>query len=666
MSRRRRSQRRHPSAAPEIERSRNTSRLLRARRGVRTAVAAALIIPTALFATWTLVRSEIADPTQHTDWVVFGIVAVLAIAVAAELINGLTRRAAINDVVVRTASTALSLSTAGLVIAHQLPDRRLTSYDQIDGRWAALVAVALVLIVLINAATTAIWTAARRRSRLSSQLRHGLAARITAEGSLVSFAPIWVAGIALVPLLVPLLAMTTVLVFIATRQALEQMHESRHDQLTGLLNRLAFLSAVEEATTTSRKHGASLVMLMDLNGFKDINDRLGHHTGDALLVAFADRLERSRPGNAEIARLGGDEFAVLVRFSDEEPDDLVERLHHRLTRPLRVDGFPITAGVSIGVAVINPGQRTSEVMRAADSAMYKAKRTVGTWALYEPGALDNLQHGRYNLLSDLSKAIDNHELYLNFQPQLRLDDGTVDALEALVRWEHPEYGPIKPSEFIGLAEQTDLIEPITEMVLRTATQGFAAGQLTARLAVNVVPRSLENSDFVNRLISILDESGFPPGQLELEMTERAMVRDPERTSYAIKKLRAHGVRIAIDDFGVGYSSYQTLRLFDVDRVKIDSEFVQGLLASPRDGLIVSSLIKLAHDLGLDVVAEGVESTRVWEALQRLGCDVAQGFGIAVPMDYVGVRHWLKKWDGLAIQDAAPALPKRVRFATLPE
>ena len=589
----------------------------------------------------------------------------VGVAVLGTLINSLARRLPIPDILVRVASTALALSAAGLAICYLAPRRLLTTTDQIDGAWAGAIAIAGVLILTINALTSATWLSARRRSRFRSQLRRGLAARITAEGALASLAPIWVAGLAFVPLLVPVLAITTVLVFAATRQALEQMHQARHDQLTALLNRNAFIAAVDEVAESARRNTTSLVMLMDLNGFKDINDRLGHHTGDALLVAFADRLEARRPHNAELARLGGDEFAVLVRHTDDPPRLVAESLHRALTKPLRVDGFPITAGVSIGVTQIEPGQHTKEVMRAADAAMYKAKRTTGTIAVHEVGA-NGIHQGRINLLSDLSLAIERHELHLNFQPQLRLDDGSVDALEALVRWEHPEFGTVPPSEFIGLAEQTDLIEPITEMVLRTATQGLMAGNLTTRLAVNVAPRSLENSGFVHRIMEILKESDFPPHQLELEMTERAMVRDPERTSYAIQKLRAEGVRIAIDDFGVGYSSYQTLRLFEVDRVKIDLEFVQGILTSERDALIVASLIDLAQSLGLDVVAEGVESAPVWDALGHLGCDIAQGYGIAVPMDYVEVRHWLREWDNRKIEQVVPPLPKRVRFATLDE
>lgn len=651
---------------------------------LRTTIAGAGIVGVAVLLTWLLVLAEVSGPAIDTQWPIFAAAAVLmfvgertpaawirfgpigivtplwffsfgmlligspsatvGLAAIAATLHALRRDIESSDMVVRVASTVLSLSAAGLAAVGIGHNPSLGSIEAVDTAWAGLIAVAGFLIVSLNAFTAAIWISARRRSRFSSLLRHGLAARVTAEGALLSLAPIWVAGLVLNPVLAPLLAITTILVFRATRQALEQSHEALHDQLTGLLNRQSFLAQVDEAVSSRRRHGSSLVLIMDLNGFKDINDRLGHQTGDALLIAFADRLELARPTDAEVARLGGDEFAVLIRNHGDDPQHLVRKMHAVLTQPLVIDSFPITVGVSIGVARVHQdAHTTTDLVRAADTAMYKAKRTGGTFALYDRSARTH-QHGRLNLLSELSAALDDHQLHLNFQPQLRMADGRVDTLEALVRWVHPHYGPIAPSEFIGLAEQTDLIDPITVQVLRTATQGVMAGGISARLAVNVSPRSLEDAEFVNTILSIVAEAGLAPHQLELEMTERELVRQPERTKYAIEKLRSAGVRIAIDDFGVGYSSYQTLRLFDVDRVKIDREFVQGLLASDKDRLIVSSLIELAHALGLDVVAEGVESQGVWNALRELGCDVAQGYGIAVPMDYVEMRRWFADWS----------------------
>lgn len=297
-------------------------------------------------------------------------------------------------------------------------------------------------------------------------------------------------------------------------------------------------------------------------------------------------------------------------------------------------------------------------MHGADVAMYKAKRTGSSIELYtrcERGP----QRGRIHLLTDLGDALRRHELAVNFQPQVRLRDGAVDTLEALVRWRHPEHGLVAPSEFVGLAEQTDLIQPITTTVLHTATSLLATAATTdARLAVNISARSLQEPDFADQVLEILAETRFPPGRLELEVTERALVTNAERGRFTIDRLRSAGIRIAIDDFGVGYSSFQTLRLLDVDRVKVDREFVQGLLTQPRDRLIVSSLVRLAHDLGLDVVAEGVESTGLWDAVAELGCDVAQGYGIAVPMPFPELRSWLASWDEHVVAPATGVIASR--------
>ncbi len=282
--------------------------------------------------------------------------------------------------------------------------------------------------------------------------------------------------------------------------------------------------------------------------------------------------------------------------------------------------------------------------------MYKAKR-CGSPIEYYDNCVKTPQRGRLNLLSELSDALADHQLHIHFQPQLRMVDGSVDTVEALIRWQHPQHGAIPPSEFIGVAEQTDLIGPITELVLRAATAGMiTAGASDVKLAVNVSARSLQDSGFADEVLTVLERSGFPANRLELEVTERAIVTNVERSSYTISRLRQEGVRIAIDDFGVGYSSYQTLRMLDVDRVKIDRDFVAHLTSEPRDRLIVASLIRLAHDLGLDVVAEGVENAAIWNALTTLGCDVAQGFGIAQPMAFPDLRGWLSRWNEVLIEE----------------
>lgn len=655
-------------------------------RGFFVAAVTALI---AALLSWFLVWTDLNSPRPEIDWRVFAIIAAfliacersertwirfgpigvvtplwmfsyalmllgspsaaLGVSLFGATVHALTHVDTVGTTVTRLAGTAISLSSAGLIL-HVLGVRgAITEFDTVPWDWAVAIVVAGVAIIVFNTMVSAITMSVRRKLSFLALLRRGFGVRVTAEGALLSLAPIWVIGIDFSLVLVPLLGITTVLVFRSTRQALERAHEAHHDQLTGLLNRGAFLDLLRDSLVDIRPNQRPTVLIMDLDGFKEINDRLGHQIGDALLVSFADRLERNLPTDSSTCRLGGDEFAVLMNAIDHDAtlDTAVGQLYRALAEPLVVEGFPVSVGVSIGVASApGDGHTTRDLLRAADVAMYKAKRTGSSIERYQ-NCVQTPQRGRLNLLGDLSEALRSHQFHIHFQPQIRMQSGTVDTVEALIRWHHPEHGPIPPNEFIGLAEQTDLIGPITEVVLRAATKGLLmTGAPGVKLAVNVSARSLQDPDFADQVFAILRETGFPADRLELEVTERAIVTNPERTSYTIAALRSAGTRIAIDDFGVGHSSYQTLRVMQVDRVKIDRDFVQGLLTQPRDRLIVSSLIRLAHDLGLDVVAEGVESTQVWDALAELECDIAQGFGIAVPMGYAELHGWLSRWKTL--------------------
>jgi diguanylate cyclase len=577
----------------------------------------------------------------------------VGVALVGAVVNSLAQVEPVAVVVRHIGGTALSLSSAGMMLLAMGVHGSITQDDQVPWDWGIAIVVAGMSIVGLNAAISAITISLRRRISFLALLRRGLGVRITAEGALISLAPLWVIGVDFSLVMVPLLAITSVLVFRSTRQALERAHEAHHDSLTGLANRRAFMDQLNDALVDPRPGAEPRVLLMDLNGFKEINDRLGHEIGDALLVAFAERLERSLPAETAAARLGGDEFAVLVQVGNDtvRASGEVAAIHNALSAPLDIEGFPLSIGVSIGVATAPQDGRTgSDLLRAADVAMYKAKR-CGTPIEFYDNCVKSPQRGRLSLLSDLSDALEEHQLHIHFQPQLRMLDGAVDTVEALIRWQHPEHGSIPPSEFIGVAEQTDLIGPITELVLRAATVGMiTASAGDVKLAVNVSARSLQDAMFADEVFAVLEKSGFPPGRLELEVTERAIVTNVERSTYTISRLRQEGVRIAIDDFGVGYSSYQTLRLLDVDRVKIDRDFVANLTSEPRDRLIVASLIALAHDLGLDVVAEGVENADIWNALTTLGCDVAQGFGIARPMAFPDLRGWLSRWNDVRVDE----------------
>ncbi len=556
------------------------------------------------------------------------------------------------DRLANAAAVALPTAVGALVMTGFGIAGAITQQVRLPWTWAIGIVAGGIAIVAVNAVVGAVELSWRRRLSFGSLVGRGLRARISAEGALMSLAPLWVIALDFSVVLLPVVAITTGLVFMSTRQALERAHEASHDTLTGLANRQAFLDRLGEVTET-RATGRA-VLIMDLDGFKDINDRLGHQVGDALLIAFADRLHALLPADSTAARLGGDEFGVVMPVGVADDADQVRRLvtdlHAGLTMPLKIEGFPVSVGVSIGVARSEcDGATTRDLLRAADVAMYKAKRADRAVELYEAGVRVP-QTGRIDLLADLGPALDHHQLQIDYQPILRVADGTVDGVEALVRWNHPEHGTIPPADFIGLAEHTDLIGPLTDLVLRDALVAMRGKGV--RLGVNVSARSLHDKHFASHVLSVLGQCGFPVSLLELEVSERAVIANPERSVYTVERLRSAGVRITIDDFGVRHSSYQTLRTMQVDRVKIDREFVRGVLTHPRDRLIVASLVGLAHELGVEVVAEGVESTDVWDAVAALGCDAAQGYGIAVPMPLARFAPWLDQWD--AVVEAAPA------------
>jgi diguanylate cyclase (GGDEF)-like protein len=539
--------------------------------------------------------------------------------------------------------------TVGSASAVSMRLDSIWSTDNVAGvswRWVVGAMMVGATVLLVDGVVTAIEEAARSRVALASGLASGVARWVTAEGALLSLAPIWIVGVEFSRALVPLLAITTVLVFQSTRQAFDRAYEARHDPLTGLANRRAFAERVDMVVGGAGGAASAMVMLIDLDRFKEVNDELGHDVGDAVLTTFARRLADSLPPTAVASRLAGDEFAVLqpLRTSAEGSDEvegLVSALKVELAQPLWVRGFPIRVDLSVGVAFApRHGRSASDLLRAADIAMYRAKRLATSVERYDD-CVRVQRRGRIELLSEIDEALAERQFSAYYQPQVRMDTGAVDTVEALIRWDHPVYGRIEPNDFIALVEQTELIGRVTEMMLRTSTQGLrTSGINDVKLAVNVSRRSLQDRNFSALVLGVLADVGFPPSRLEVEVTERALGANPEHSWLTVDRLREAGVSIAIDDFGTGYSSFETLRQLPVDRIKIDAVFVGGLLSNPADRVIVESVVDLAHRLGFDVVAEGLETRETWYALAALGCDFAQGFGIARPMPLADLRAWL--------------------------
>jgi diguanylate cyclase (GGDEF)-like protein len=419
------------------------------------------------------------------------------------------------------------------------------------------------------------------------------------------------------------------------RHAEEELSwQANHDALTGLPNRELFL---ERLRGSLGPEGRVAVLLVDLDDFKVVNDSLGHGAGDRLLSGVAERLCRVlRPGDV-IARFGGDEFTVLLPGIANEAYALqvARRLADALRDPLVLDGERRYVTASIGVSFSGPGDDDPQaLLRDADAAMYRAKETGKSRCEVFDDSMRESAMERLELESGLRHALDDGELRLVYQPLVTLDDGRVTGVEALLRWEHPIFGLVAPLRFISLAERNGLIIPIGAWVLREACRQLAAwGDDALSMSVNVSARQLGSTDLVDTVRAVLEESGIAPRRLCLEITETAMMADPGAIGETLSALKALGVRLAVDDFGVGHASLRQLRaLLPVDTLKIDKSFVDGITADADDAAIVEGVVRLAHSLGLQAVAEGVETSEQVAMLRTFSCQIGQGYHFARPVE----------------------------------
>jgi diguanylate cyclase (GGDEF)-like protein len=477
-----------------------------------------------------------------------------------------------------------------------------------------------------------------------TMLREGVLISMGADAALLALAPVFVAAVEFSLLLLPMLGITSFLVFQNAKQALRRAHEANHDSLTSLLNRKAFSNRLEMTLTADEGTPHATLLLIDLDGFKEINDRLGHQTGDALLQAFAERMERIVPTGSVAARLGGDEFAILLPASVSRIGSRTQahELRSKLSETLTIDGFPLSVDMSIGIAFA-PEHATepADLLSCADIAMYRAKRYRTGVEIYESVGRTSREHGRLGLLGDLSAAIDNDELSIHYQPQVRMSTGRAEVVEALLRWQHPTLGLVPPGEFIALAEHTELIGPLTAVVVERAVHDIVAlDRPDISVAINISAKNLQDRHFPAAVLATIARAGMAPERLELEITESAIASEPERTWYAIEYLREAGIRITIDDFGTGYSSFLSLRDLRIDRLKIDRTFIGHVRDGGQNEVIVRSIIALARDLGVEAVGEGIEDQATWNKLQALGADMAQGFFVARPLTIGALRRWL--------------------------
>jgi diguanylate cyclase (GGDEF)-like protein/PAS domain S-box-containing protein len=436
-------------------------------------------------------------------------------------------------------------------------------------------------------------------------------------------------------------------------------HQALHDDLTGLPNRSFFGQGVARAINAADRDGTQLaVLLMDLDRFKEINDTLGHRYGDLLLTELARRLESVIRRGDTVARLGGDEFGILVcELSDADADleQALERILAALEQPFPVDGLPLHVEASIGVARYpEHGSDVDTLLKRADVAMYVAKETGVTHAIYT-AELDRHDAASLTLLSELPRAMRNHELVLRYQPKVDVRTGELAGIEALTSWQHPERGLITPGEFVPAAEKTGLIQPFTRYVLdealRQVTRWEREGH-RVEVAVNLSMRNLHDLELPRDLSALLQKWELPGDRLTVEITESAIVSDPARTADVIRRLKDLGVGVSIDDFGTGYTSLAYLARLAITQLKIDRSFVLSMDSDADDAAIVRSIITLGHDLGLEVVAEGVETRAIYDKLALLGCDTIQGYWLSYPLSPADLSTWLESFRAGAGEAAA--------------
>ncbi|HEX7151940.1 MAG TPA: EAL domain-containing protein [Thermoanaerobaculia bacterium] len=416
-------------------------------------------------------------------------------------------------------------------------------------------------------------------------------------------------------------------------------YQAYHDALTGLPNRLLFRDRLTVALAHAKRQQHLLAaMFLDLDRFKYVNDTLGHSVGDELLKAIAVRLQSMLREEDTIARMGGDEFTILLAdlASAEDAAKIAQKLIDAIAQPVHLEGQDLYITTSIGIALYpNDGASAEQLLQNADNAMYRAKEAGRNGYQLCTPAMNSRALERLSLENALRRAIDRGELVLHYQPQIRLEDRSVTGMEALLRWNRPGMGLVSPATFIPIAEETRLIVPIGEWVLREACRQAKLWQRTRfpslRMAVNLSARQFQQSDLRKVIVSALEESGLSPSSLELEITESTAMLNTDRTIATLRELREIGVKIAVDDFGTGHSSLSYLRHFPIDRVKIDREFVQELDASRSNRAIVSAVINMAHGLHLGVTAEGVETEAQMQFLAEVGCEEVQGFLFGRPV-----------------------------------
>ena len=588
----------------------------------------------------------------------WGLAPAVAVQAAAVIVSAIRLRHAPWRAAFNAGQYALALAAASWVLRLGGVSGLASAQEVNTGAVAAIVGAACAWFTVNDLlVTTAVWL------RFGGRWRHMIKRRLReytmSTLALLALGPLVVGASAVSPSLVPLMLIPLYSVNQWARSSEEERRKSMYDDLTGLPNRRAlFAEMIQQARSYAERssrapgdHRRMALLLLDIDQFKRVNDALGHTVGDRLLGAVAERIRECIGSDGFVARLGGDEFAVLApRLVDPAAARvLAQRVADALAEPVTLDGLPLDVTASIGVA-IHPdhGTDNANLLRHAEVAMYDAKDRASTFAVYTPESDQNSPE-RLQLVAELRRALEvsrPDEIQLYYQPQVDMHTGAVVGVEALLRWQHPKRGAVSPEHLIRVAEHTAVMRLLTSRVIEDAIGQLAkwrAQGLNLRVSINVSVRDLHRPELVDHLSSMLTDRGVSPNQVQLEITEGALMADPRRVLVTLHRLDRLGVALSLDDFGTGYSSLQHLRRLPLAEVKIDRSFVLGMATDPDDAAVVGSIIDLARALGLRVVAEGVEEDSTRRMLINGGCEVAQGWFYARPMPADALISWLARY-----------------------
>ncbi len=602
----------------------------------------------------------ISTPFAFAVLITFGLLPAIAVYAVSSLLAELVGRVAPVKVLFNIGQYVLSLVAGAGVLA------LTTSAPHLDGFVPADlpgILLATAAFFVTNHVLAGAGVALLSGEPVLGYLRRDVAFQTWTAGFQLTLAPVMVVAADAELLLVPLLFFPMLAIYFGGREAVLNEHRALHDGLTDLPNRHLLAQRIEVALAEARATGGSATLLIfDLDEFKAVNDSLGHHLGDLLLQGVARRLVGAAPEGATVARLGGDEFAILLPGATvDEGRDAAQRLLERLEEPFEAESFALDVRGSVGIASFPAhGDDPSVLMKHADLALYRAKRGRTGIEVYA-GEDEDRGFDRLALADQLRRGVERGELVLHYQPKLATRAGRPDGVEALVRWQHPLLGLIGPDGFIPLAEQTNLVKPLTRWVLDTALgqiRAWSDAGLELRVSVNLSTRSLLDRGLPGQIAELLARWDLPPAALQLEVTETKIVADFGRARDVLRELRRMGISVAIDDFGTGYSSLAQLRELPADEIKIDKSFVLNMLTSARDAALVRSTIGLGRNLALDVTAEGVETADACEQLAQLGCDFVQGYFIGRPVPAEACEREMRR--RLAETELARRSPRRFR------